>query len=227
MIDQKPNEIYSLTRASELKSLPLTDNELIRRTQKGDELAFAELIRRYEKRVFNLAYRFLRNEEDAADVLQETFLRAFRHIRKFKEKSSFYTWLYRITLNCALRKLQKKKKDSLNIPIESIELSRGELGIPDYYDTPESEWKRRKIREAVNLALSELPEEWRSVIVLRDMEGLSNKEVAKILKLSVAAVKSRLHRGRIFLRSQLAQKLNVGDSGLISESQTAKQKSIN
>ncbi len=116
--EREEKKVYALTSPAHLKSLPLTDNELIKRTREGDEVSFAELIRRYEKRIYNLAYRMLRNEEDAADVLQEVFLRAFRHLNKFKGKSSFYTWLYRIALNVSLRKLKKREKEGGKVYID-------------------------------------------------------------------------------------------------------------
>ncbi len=202
-------EVYALTQPPEIKSLPLSDKELVRRAKEGDEKAFAELLLRYEKKIYNLAYRMLQNQEDAADVLQETFLRAFRHLKKFKEKSSFYTWLYRIAINVSLRKLAKKKRAVEKVPVEEItEIGGNGQDIPDYELRPETEMKKRKIVETVRNALAELPAEWRSVVILRDMEGLSNKEVAEVLKISIPAVKSRLHRGRVLLRNILSERMS-------------------
>ncbi|MEO0102669.1 MAG: sigma-70 family RNA polymerase sigma factor [candidate division WOR-3 bacterium] len=208
-------KVYALFQPPEKKLLPLSEKELVRRAKEGDERAFADLVQRYEKRIYNLAYRMLQNAEDAADVLQETFLRAFRHLRKFKEKSSFYTWLYRIALNVSLRKLKKKKREEGKVSIDDIGESRlasrsdgGNGGeIPDYEFSLEAEMKKRRIIEAVHNALAEVPPEWRSVVILRDMEGLSNEEVADVLKISIPAVKSRLHRGRVFLRNLLVGRL--------------------
>jgi len=211
----KGEEKIYLAQPPERKSLPLSERELVRRAKEGDEKAFTELIQRYEKRIYNLAFRMLQNSEDAADALQETFLRAFRHLKKFKEKSSFYTWLYRIALNVSLRKLRKRTREERRISIDTIGEGRiaaraeGSNGgeIPDYEFSLEAEVKRQKVIETVRNALAEIPPEWRSVVILRDMEGLSNEEVAEVLKISVPAVKSRLHRGRVLLRNILAEKL--------------------
>lgn len=207
--------LYALVQPPEKKLLPLSEKELVRRAKGGDERAFTDLIRRHEKRIYNLAYRMLQNTEDAADVLQETFLRAFRHLKKFKEKASFYTWLYRIAINVSLRKLKKKKREEGKVSIDDIGESKlasrsgGGNGreISDYEFSLEAEMKKRRVVELVQNALAEVPPEWRSVVILRDMEGLSNEEVADVLKISIPAVKSRLHRGRVFLRNLLAGRL--------------------
>ncbi|MEO0098897.1 MAG: sigma-70 family RNA polymerase sigma factor [candidate division WOR-3 bacterium] len=215
MNSEKREKIYALAQPPEIKSLPLSEKELVRKAKEGDERAFADLVQRYEKRIYNLAYRMLQNAEDAADVLQETFLRAFRHLKKFKEKSSFYTWLYRIALNVSLRKLKKRQREGGKVSIEEMGeerlIARKDGGngaeVLDYEFSLEEEMKKRRIIETVRRALAEVPPDWRSVLILRDMEGLSNEEVAEVLKISLPAVKSRLHRGRVFLRNLLTEKL--------------------
>ncbi|MEO0079456.1 MAG: sigma-70 family RNA polymerase sigma factor [candidate division WOR-3 bacterium] len=187
-------------------ALPVPDEELVRRVQAGNSDAFEELVRRYERKVYNITYRLLGNESDASEALQDTFLRAFRFLPKFKFKSSFYTWLYRIATNVCLTRLRKRKSPetvSLDEPVdEDGELS---LEIADSKFSPEQVFQQRLLREKLQEAIEALPEEYRTVIVLRDLEGLSNEEVSKVLKLSVPAVKSRLHRGRLALRERLAQ----------------------
>ncbi|MCS7250551.1 MAG: sigma-70 family RNA polymerase sigma factor [candidate division WOR-3 bacterium] len=194
----------------ELKSLPLPESELIKRAKNGNDEAFEMLISRYEKKIYNLAYRLLNNEEDAAEVLQETLIRAYRFLKKFQERSSFYTWLYRIAVNVALRKLKKRAKEEKVLSLDQNVTGYEDIPqeIPDETQNPEVIYERKKIQEAVRKALAEIPENYRSVIFLRDVEGLSNKEVAEILKLSVAAVKSRLHRGRLFLKEKLKHLIN-------------------
>jgi len=187
--------------------LPVPDEELVRRAQKGNLEAFEELVRRYERKVYNIAYRLLGNEDDATEALQDTFLRAFRFIPKFGFKSSFYTWLYRIATNVSLTRLRRRKKKSeivsLDAPVpESEDLK---FDIPDTRQTPQEAFEQKRLREKLDKAVNQLPEEYRAVVVLRDLEGLSNEEVARILKLSVPAVKSRLHRGRLALRERLAK----------------------
>lgn len=188
--------------------LPVADEELVRRAQRGDNAAFEELVRRYERKVYNIVYRLLGNEEDATEALQDTFLRAYRFIPKFQFKSSFYTWLYRIATNISLTRLRRRKTGStvsLDEPVkDSDDLA---VDIPDGGLTPEEAFRQKLLRERLQSAVESLPEQYRAVVVLRDLEGLSNEEVSRVLKISVAAVKSRLHRGRLALREKLAKYL--------------------
>jgi RNA polymerase sigma-70 factor (ECF subfamily) len=187
------------------KALPVPDGELVRRVQAGNTEAFEELVRRYERKVYNVVYRLMGNDQDASEALQDTFLRAYRFINKFQFKSSFFTWLYRIATNTSLTKLRKRKSPvvmSLDEPVgEDEDLP---IEIPDYKYNPEQMMRQRELQRALKDAVDSLPPDYRSVVVLRDLEGLSNEEVGKILKLSVPAVKSRLHRGRLALRGMLA-----------------------
>lgn len=190
------------------KALPVPDDELVRRVQAGNTEAFEELVRRYERKVYSVVYRLLGNDQDAAEALQDTFLRAYRFIGKFKFKSSFFTWLYRIATNTSLTKLRQRKSPV----VMSLDERLGDdndlpLEIPDYKYSPEKMMRQRELRQALKEAVDSLPPDYRSVVVLRDLEGLSNEEVSKILKLSVPAVKSRLHRGRLVLRGMLAEYL--------------------
>ncbi|MBM3322551.1 sigma-70 family RNA polymerase sigma factor [candidate division WOR-3 bacterium] len=189
-------------------ALPVPDDELVRRAQAGNSEAFEELVRRYERKVYNIAYRLLGNEQDASEALQDAFLRAYRFLSKFQFKSSFYTWLYRIATNVSLSKLRGRER----VETVSLDQTVGDSGevaleIPDYKYAPERLMQQRELRQALQDAVDELPEDYRSVVVLRDLEDLSNEEVSKVLKLSVAAVKSRLHRGRLVLREKLAKYL--------------------
>ncbi len=185
--------------------LPVSDEELVKRVQEGNSEAFEELVRRYERKVYNIAYRILGNEEDATEALQDTFLRAYRFLPKFGFKSSFYTWLYRIATNVSITKLRNRKKKeavSLDAPVpDSDDLT---FDVPDTGQTPEEVFAQKRLREKLDQAVRELPEEYRVVVILRDLEGLSNEEVSRVLKLSVPAVKSRLHRARLALREKLA-----------------------
>lgn len=190
------------------KALPVPDEELVRRVQAGNNEAFEELVKRYERKVYNIAYRLMGNERDASEVLQDAFLRAYRFLPKFQFKSSFFTWLYRIATNVSLTKLRKREKVQL-VSIDEPANADGDLPleIPDYRYNPEKMMKQRQLREALQNAVDSLPPDYRSVVVLRDLEGLSNEEVSKVLNLTVAAVKSRLHRGRLELRKVLAEYL--------------------
>jgi len=187
------------------RALPVPDDELVRRAQAGNDAAFEELVRRYERKVYSITYRMMGNQEDASEALQDTFLRAYRFLNKFEFKSSFYTWLYRIATNTSLTKLRKRKSP----PMVSLDEPAGDDGdmpleIPDYKYSPEKMMKQRELSRALQDAVEGLAPDYRSVVVLRDLEGLSNEEVSKILNLTVPAVKSRLHRGRLALREKLA-----------------------
>ena len=190
------------------QALPVPDDELVRRVQAGNNDAFEELVRRYERKVYNITYRLMGNEQDASEALQDAFLRAYRFINRFQFKSSFFTWLYRIATNVSLSKLRKRDK----VDMVSIDEPLNEAGdlpfeIPDHKFGPEQLMKQRELGQALQEAVDKLPADYKSVVVLRDLEGLSNEEVSKVLSLSVAAVKSRLHRGRLVLRDQLAKYL--------------------
>ncbi len=178
------------------------DTELVRRAQADDDRAFGELVSRYESKVFSLALKMLRNPEDAEDVLQDTFLRAYRGIKSFQGASTFSTWIYRITANSALMRLRKKQ-----LPIVSIEDQEEKetpVNVVDWTPGPVEQLLSSELRQVMGEAIEALPPEFRQVFILRDVEELSNAEVAEILDLSVAAVKSRLHRARLKVRNRLA-----------------------
>ena len=178
------------------------DTELVRRAQADDDRAFGELVSRYESKVFSLALKMLRNPEDAEDVLQDTFLRAYRGIKSFHGASTFSTWIYRITANSALMRLRKKQ-----LPIVSIEDQEEKetpVNVVDWTPGPVEQLLSSELQQVMGEAIEALPPEFRQVFILRDVEELSNTEVAEILDLSVAAVKSRLHRARLKVRNRLA-----------------------
>jgi RNA polymerase sigma-70 factor (ECF subfamily) len=186
----------------------MTESELIEKSKAGDVEAFSQLIRNYENKIFSLAHHVCAGmPSDAEDVYQETFLSAFKNIKGFKNRSNLGTWLYRIAANLCWVRFRKKKRD----PVMSI-LDRNrtdENGIQwefkDWFPNPEEISRKKELQEAVAKALSELPSDYRLVLTLRDIEGLSAEETAKILKLSIPAVKSRLHRGRIYLRERFEE----------------------
>ncbi len=182
----------------------LGDEALVRLAQEGDRRAFDELVRRYQDKVYRLALRILRNEDDAAETLQEAFLSAYRGIKNFKAESTFSTWLYRVATNAALMRYRRRREGHVSLeqsqtPGDDVE----PLTIPDWSTMPLSELLDRETREVMEEGIDKLPEELRTVFVLRDVEGMSNAEVAEVLDLSVPAVKSRLHRARLALRDRL------------------------
>jgi RNA polymerase sigma-70 factor, ECF subfamily len=179
-----------------------TDEELVQRAQQDDERAFGKLVERYETKVYSLAMKMLRNPEDAEDVLQDTFLRAYRGIKSFQGNSTFSTWIYRITANSALMRLRKKKLPTVSI--DDADEREAPINIADWSPGPVEQLLTQETQKAMDEAIEALPPEFKQVFILRDVEELSNSEVAEILDLSVAAVKSRLHRARLKVRNRLA-----------------------
>jgi len=179
-----------------------TDEELVQKAQQDDERAFGKLVERYESKVYSLAMKMLRNPEDAEDVLQDTFLRAYRGIKSFQGNSTFSTWIYRITANSALMRLRKKQLPTVSI--DDADERETPINIADWSPGPVEQLLTQETQKAMDEAIAALPPEFKQVFILRDVEELSNAEVAEILDLSVAAVKSRLHRARLKVRNRLA-----------------------
>jgi len=180
---------------------------LVAQAQQGGVEAFTELVNRYESNIFRLARHITQNPEDAEDILQETFLKAYEHLKDFQGASKFYTWLVRIAVNQSLMKLRKRKSDasvSLDDPYDTGEenLTR-EIAVWD--PTPESTYSREEIRAILEKAVDSLPPAFRAVFVLRDVEEFSTEETAAALNLSIPAVKSRLLRARLRLREKLTR----------------------
>jgi RNA polymerase sigma-70 factor (ECF subfamily) len=183
------------------------DIELVERTRAGDTRAFNQLVQRYERKIFRLAKNITGNDEDAEDVLQESFLKAYSHLDSFQGESKFYTWLVRIAVNEALMKLRKRKSDrtvSLDEPVETGEESVArEIAVWD--DDPEKRYSQEELRDILDGAVESLKPSFRTVFVLRDIEELSTEETAEALGISIPAVKSRLLRARLQLREKLTR----------------------
>jgi len=183
------------------------DEALVRLAQGGDTRAFDELVRRYQDRVYRLSFKILRHEQDAAEALQDAFLSAFRGIRNFKVESTFSTWLYRIATNASLMKYRKRREG--HVSLDQSQSDRAEdneaMQVPDWTTQPLQDLLDSETRKVMEESVERLPEDLRTVFLLRDVEELSNAEVAEILELTVAAVKSRLHRARIMLRDRLSR----------------------
>jgi len=190
-----------------LPSTVVADDEglLVKSAKGGDQAAFSELVRRYERKIFRLAQNITQNREDAEDAMQEAFLKAYTHLDGFAGDSRFYTWLVRIAVNESLMKLRKRRPGqfSLDEPVttESDDLLPRE--IADWGPSPEQRFARTQMNEILTGAIEKLDPDFRIVFVLRDIEELSTEETAKLLGLSIPAVKSRLLRARLRLRSRL------------------------
>lgn len=183
----------------------LEDNDLIERFRKGCTMSYEELINRYETKVHNLAMRLTRNSEDAEEVLQDVFVTVYRKIDGFEGKAKFSSWLYRITVNAAFMKLRKRKQDqSVSLDDMLPHLQNKAISQKNAFGAHSDALAlNNEIRIALESAIQKLPDDYRAVFVLRDIDGLSNKEVGEILTLSIPAVKSRLHRSRLMLRKRL------------------------
>lgn len=182
------------------------EQALIERLQAGDQAAYAEMVDTYAGRIYNLALRLMGDEAAAEDVLQETFLNAFRAIDRFEGRSQLGTWLYRIANNTALMQLRKKEPVTFSIdsPVETDDGDELPRQFFDFCCLPERELLSDEARQEMRAAIDDLPDTLRVVFVLRDLEGLSTQETADELGLSVPAVKTRLMRARLALRERLA-----------------------
>ena len=170
------------------------DLELARRSQAGDTEAFGELVTKYRAKIFTMVYRMVCNENDACDLAQEGFLKAWRSIQQFQGRSSFYTWLYSLTVNLTIDSLRRKGR---RVEVELDD------AIPSSLPSPRRSYQRTEIREHLNAAFAQLSPEHRAVIVLKEIEDLQYQEIAKILNLSIGTVMSRLFYGRKQLQSIL------------------------
>lgn len=176
---------------------------LVKRLKEGDEDAFRELIDRYEKRIFNLCYRFLGDYDEAADLTQETFIRVWGGIRGFRAKADIFTWIYRIAINlCKNRRrwfLRRGRTHSL-----SNSTTLKEVDIPTSELNPEAILEDKEIRLHIQKGIDSLPSKYRLLIILRDIQGLSYEEIARITDSSQIKVKSRLYRARRMLRDRVS-----------------------
>ncbi|MBR2852240.1 MAG: sigma-70 family RNA polymerase sigma factor, partial [Anaerotignum sp.] len=171
----------------------------------GDMLAFEELILKHEKIVYNVALRMMNHSEDAKDISQEVFLKAYRSLGNFDERSQFSTWLYRITHNTCIDEMRKRKgKQSYSLE-EELENEEGSMQrqIADEGDTPEESLLREEQKSEILQALDTLSEEHKAAVILRDVKGLSYEEIAEILELSLGTVKSRISRARNQLKKEI------------------------
>lgn len=187
------------------------DRDLVTRCQKKQPAAFDELVRRYQDRVYNLCFRFLREREVAEEIAQDVFVAVYKHVEGFKGDSKFSTWLFRVVANHChnkskyLRRRKHKLQDSIDAPIEGED---GELRreLPDDPDrSPEELATRRGLNEMIQAAIAELDEDHRVIVLLRDVEDMSYEEIGEVLGLAEGTVKSRLHRARNELRAKLSK----------------------
>ena len=193
---------------SEPKANKVEEEQLVKNLQAGKTESFEQLANLYQKKIYALSFNLTRNAMDSEDVTQEVLLTLFKKIHTFQGRSAFSSWVYRIALNATYMKLRSRKREQ-SISIEELLPSFNGSGfqqekIQDWSENTESLLFDNEVRETIQKAVSLLPDKERIVFLLRDVEGLSTENVSEVLELTVPAVKSRLHRARLFLRKKLA-----------------------
>lgn len=204
----EPNDRKAMTKVH-------AEQGLVERLQAGDSDALETLMERYSARMYRLAYAITRSTRDAEEVVQDVFLSAFRHVRRFQGRAAVGTWLYRVTTNAALNKRRGRRLEmetSLDEWLPTYKPDGHREGdraflLADWSQTPESVFLSGETRAELEQALDALPERYRAVLTLRDVEGLSSEETAAVLAESVSAIKSCLHRARMVLRERLTRRL--------------------
>lgn len=186
-----------------------SDQEIVEHCQRGELRAYELLVHRYRQRVYGLAYGMLRNEQDATDVAQETFVRAWQAIRKFKNDSSFYTWIYRITTNLCIDLVRRRDRQPTTPFEETIDpdTAASVAEPPSAHPLPPQELERKELRDRIDAALQELSPAHRVVIQLREFDGLDYAEIARLAGCSIGTVMSRLHYARKHLQKLLKDEL--------------------
>ena len=180
---------------------------LVNAARAGDVASFEQLVRRYDRNVFRIAQHITQNREDAEDVVQDAFLKAFQNLGQFQGQSKFYTWLVRIAVNEALMRLRRRRPERMVSIDEDVKTEEDSIPreIADWSPNPEQLYNQAELKDILQKTIQGLPPSFRTVFVLRDVEGLSTEETADALGLSVPAVKSRLLRARLQLRERLTK----------------------
>jgi RNA polymerase sigma-70 factor (ECF subfamily) len=183
------------------------ETKLVDAARGGDVGAFEQLVKRYDRNVFRIAQHITQNREDAEDVVQDAFLKAFQNLGQFQGQSKFYTWLVRIAVNEALMRLRRRRPERMVSIDEDVQTEEDSIPreIADWSPNPEQLYNQGELKEILQKTIQGLPESFRTVFILRDVEGLSTEETADALGLSVPAVKSRLLRARLQLRERLTK----------------------
>lgn len=174
------------------------DQQLVERVQRGDKRAFDLLVNKYQRKLGRLLSRFIRDPSEVEDVTQEAFIKAYRALPGFRGESAFYTWLYRIGINTAknhLVAMGRRAPTSTELDVEEAEVTEAGDQLRDL-NTPENQLMSKQVAETVNQSLQELPEELRTAITLREVEGLSYEEIAEVMQCPVGTVRSRIFRAR-------------------------------
>lgn len=187
-----------------------SDQELVKKSIHGDGQAFDELVLNYQNKVYALAYRYMSNEEDAYDMSQETFIKAYRSLKSFKGDSSFGTWIFRITTNVCLDEIRRRKRRvvpfSLDEPLATLDGEEVEKEIPDSSLSADRIYEQKEFNQYIQKKLDEMKPEHKTAIILRDVMELSYEEIASVLDCSIGTVKSRISRARVILQKKLGDR---------------------
>jgi RNA polymerase sigma-70 factor (ECF subfamily) len=212
MNDREPHDPSSSTSSGDAGQL--TDEVLVARARGKDEGAFEELVTRYEDKLYRLAMRFVRNETDAQEILQDAFLSAWRNLPTFEGRAQFGSWMYRVTVNAALMLLRSRNRHP-EVTVDDVEptvlnnavAESGQLmrANADWAQRPDDQLQSDELRKHIQISVDALPDGLRTVFLLRDVEELSTEDTAEMLGLSVPAVKTRLHRARLALREAIGR----------------------
>lgn len=186
---------------------PENDTDLVTAFKKGDHPAFEKIVLKYQDRVYNLCYRFLGDKQEAEDTAQEIFIKVYRSLKGFKMKSSFYTWLYRIVINSCKNRVKslEYRKSKSRVSIDDDQENKNH-SIPDIIDgknLPDTNLEKKEKIKKIQAAINSLPPDQKTVVMLRDIEGLTYDEIADITKNRLGTVKSKLSRARLGLRNIL------------------------
>ncbi len=184
----------------------MEEQKIIELAQKGDRKALSEIVKQYEQTVYNFSFKICRHRDRAEHTMQETFLSMVKNLHQFSGESKLSTWLYRVVANHCLMLARSENKYSFT-SLDDEDSLIDESNIADWKVTPEKVTENKELKNMLDEAIQKLAPEYRIVFMLRDVEGLSTEETAKIVELSVPAVKSRLHRARAFLRNELNERL--------------------
>src|SRR5512146_2734640 len=195
---------------------PVSDELMLVRAAKGGDMgAFEELVKRYDRNVFRIAQHITQNREDAEDVVQDAFMKAYGNLAQFQEQSKFYTWLVRIAVNEALMKLRRRRPERTVSLDEDVKTDEDSIPreVADWSPNPEQQYSQAELKQILSKTINGLPPSFRTVFVLRDVEGLSTAQTAEALNLSIPAVKSRLLRARLQLRERLSKYFKRRENG--------------
>jgi len=179
--------------------MPLTDDELIDQVRAGDLQSFEELIDRYRNQVFNFVYRILGSRDEAEDILQDTFMKVYQHLPRYKKQSKFSSYLFTIAHNLSMNRVNYRKRSQMKL--DTLAQSGGEVSVSER--TPDAQLRENEVATVVHRAIGKLPPKYRAALVLSEFEGFSYKQISEVLDCSVGTVKSRIFRARDLLRGYL------------------------